>query len=127
AVPVDFALGSVLVEVVVAEAGIDGEMYFVLAASPLVAPAELEELETLFRLRPLAAAVIRHVAGKHDAARDSNPLPGGVQGCRRAVDRRGPARVPDAVQRADVAQQVLVGLALLPAVRAQPVAGAAGM
>jgi hypothetical protein len=43
-------------------------MHYVLAVSQLVAPAELEELETFLGFCPLAAAVIRHVARKHDAA-----------------------------------------------------------
>ncbi len=91
-IPVDLSCWPVLVEVVVAEPGIDGEMHLVVAVALLIALAELEKLETFLRLGPLAAAIVRHVAREHDAARRRDPFAGGAQPGR--ARRRFPPAMP---------------------------------
>src|SRR5690606_9797411 len=61
-IPVDVRRRSVLVEIMIAQTGIDREMHAIVSYALLVAMAELQELGAFAGHGDLAASVIRHVA-----------------------------------------------------------------
>ncbi len=126
-VPVDLLRRAVLVEVVVAEADIDGKMDPVGARPLLVAMAELQELRAFAGKHDLAAAVVGHVAADHHAQRLADPGAGGGEARRRAVDLARPAHFGQPVDRRDVAAQICVGLAFRRAMRTEAAAHPTGV
>jgi hypothetical protein len=126
-VPVDMRRRTVLVEIVIAEAGIHGKVDAVRTCSFLVALAELEELPTFFRHRDLAAAVVGHVAADHQAGGLADRGAGRGEAARRAGDLARPAHFGQPVQCGYVAPEALVGLAFGRAMRAEPAAHPAGV
>ncbi len=126
-IPVDVTRRPVLVEIVVAQPRIDRKVDAVRPNALLVALGKLQQLRAFARQRHLAAAVVGHVAADNNAERGPDLLPGKTQPGRRAADLGRPDLIIDAVQGRDVAQQVGVGLAFLPAAGAQALRHAAGM
>src|SRR6185436_5824193 len=127
AVPVDMRPRPVLVEVVIAEAGIDWEVDAVWTAPFLVVTAELQQLPAFLGKRDLAAAVVGHVAADHQAEGLADRRARRGEPARRTADLARPAQLGQAVERGNVAPQCPVCLALCRAMRAEPAAHPAGV
>ena len=120
-VPVGMRRNAILIEIMIAEAVIDGIVHPVRPGALLVAAGELLELPSLPRHLHLPAAVIRHIAAEHEAERCRDPRTGAGEARGPAADLNRPGEIADRIQHRHMAQQRRIRLALCGAIRAQAI------
>jgi hypothetical protein len=109
-IPVDMRRRPVLIEVVIAQTGIDRKVHAIFPDALLVAMAELQKLRAFAGHGDLSAPVIRHVAAEDKSRRDRDwRACAGKFRCP-SVGFRRPLVFRYPVQRGNVATQVLVRL-----------------